>query len=406
VIAGIPYQDLIVYISIPITTGIIGWFTNWLAVQMIFAPREFKGIWKLGWQGIIPHHSVKMSGLITRILTERLIEPEELYKRIDPEKITELISGLVDFKARELVEKLIKAQNPMLWNVIPDFVKSNIIDEVRKQIPNQIRDIYHEFGKDLDQAFDLESVVSTSLSGKNTSYLIEMFRRCGGPEFSFIVKSGLWFGLGIGLLQLAFIHWLNQWWVMPIMGLIVGYVTNWLALQMIFRPLEPRKFFGFIYYQGLFLKRQPEVSYEFADVLEKRVFHSENLIRMIFEGRGGDLLIQLVRDKAAEGVDKAVKNTPVIPMMINDDQRQLMKEQTANMLVGAVPQVADRVETYIVDALDIKQTVARRLSFLPPSEFEELLHSVFKEDELTLIALGAFLGGLVGLLQAFLVFFS
>ena len=63
-------------------------------------------------------------------------------------------------------------------------------------------------------------------------------------------------------------------------------------------------------------------------------------------------------------------------------------------------------ETYIVDALDIKQTVARRLSFLPPSEFEELLHSVFKEDELTLIALGAFLGGLVGLLQAFLVFFS
>ncbi|MBU42283.1 MAG: DUF445 domain-containing protein [Spirochaetaceae bacterium] len=371
---------------------------------MIFAPQEFKGVWKFGWQGIIPHHSVKMSGLITRILTERLIKPEELYQRIDPDKINELISGLVDFKAREIVEKLIKAQNPLLWNVIPDFVKSNIIEEVRKQIPQQIRDIYHEFGKDLDTAFDFESIVSTSLSGKNTSYLIEMFQRCGGPEFSFIVKSGLWFGIGIGCLQLGFIHWLNQWWVMPIMGLIVGYVTNWLALQMIFRPLEPRKF-GFIYYQGLFLKRQPEVSYEFADVLQKRVFHSENLVRMIFEGKGGDLLIQMVRDKAAAGVEQAVKETPVIPMMINDEQKKQLKEQTANMLVGAVPQVANRVESYIVDALDIKQTVARRLSFLPPAEFEELLHSVFKEDELTLIALGAFLGGMVGLLQAFLVFF-
>ncbi|MEQ8352146.1 MAG: DUF445 family protein [Leptospiraceae bacterium] len=405
-IAGIPIQDLIVYISIPITTGIIGWFTNWLAVKMIFSPQEFKGIWKLGWQGIIPHHSVKMSGLITRILTERLIKPEELYKRIDPEQINDLIAGLVEFKSRELVEKLIKAQNPLLWNVIPDFVKSNIINEVRKQIPQQIKEIYQEFGKDLDKAFDFEAIVSASLSGKNTTYLIEMFRRCGGPEFDFIVKSGLWFGLGIGVLQLAFIHWLNQWWVMPIMGLIVGYVTNWLALQMIFRPLEPRKFFGFIYYQGLFLKRQPEVSYEFADVLQNRVFHSENLVRMIFEGKGGDLLIQLVRDKAAEGVEQAVKDTPVIPMMINDEQKRLMKEQTANMLVGAVPHVAERVESYITEALDIKQTLARRLSFLPPAEFEELLHSVFKEDELTLIGLGAFLGGMVGLLQAFLVFFT
>ena len=92
-------------------------------------------------------------------------------------------------------------------------------------------------------------------------------------------------------------------------------------------------------------------------------------------------------------------------MIINTVQKKQLKEQTANMLVGAVPQVANRVESYIVDALDIKQTVARRLSFLPPAEFEELLHSVFKEDELTLIALGAFLGGMVGLLQAFLVFF-
>ena len=403
-IAGMPIQEILIYVSIPVTTGIIGWFTNWLAVRMIFEPREFVGLWKFGWQGIIPHHSVKMSGLITRILTERLIKPEELYQRIDPAQINELISGLVDYKAREIVEKLIKAQNPLLWNVLPDFVKSNIIDEVRKQIPAQIQEIYHEFGKDLDSAFDFESVVSTSLSGKNTSYLIEMFQRCGGPEFLFIIKSGLWFGLGIGLLQLAFIHWLNQWWVMPIMGLIVGYVTNWLALQMIFRPLEPRKF-GFIYYQGLFLKRQPEVSYEFADVLQKRVFHSENLVRMIFEGKGGDLLIQLVRDKAAEGVEQAVKETPVIPMMISDQQKKQIKEQTANMLVGAVPQVATRIESYIVDALDIKQTVARRLSFLPPAEFEELLHSVFKEDELTLIALGAFLGGLVGMIQAFLVYF-
>ena len=96
----------------------------------------------------------------------------------------------------------------------------------------------------------------------------------------------------------------------------------------------------------------------------------------------------------------------MIPMMLNDEQRKQIKEQTANMLIGAMPLVASRVESYITEALDIKNTVARRLSFLPPAEFEELLHSVFKEDELTLIGLGAFLGGAVGLLQAMMVFFG
>jgi uncharacterized membrane protein YheB (UPF0754 family) len=69
---------LIEKISIPITCAFVGWSTNWVAVEMIFKPRNFWGIWKLGWQGIIPHHAVKMTGLITEILTQKLMTPQEL----------------------------------------------------------------------------------------------------------------------------------------------------------------------------------------------------------------------------------------------------------------------------------------------------------------------------------------
>jgi uncharacterized membrane protein YheB (UPF0754 family) len=48
----------------------------------------------------------------------------------------------------------------------------------------------------------------------------------------------------------------------------------------------------------------------------------------------------------------------------------------------------------------MKELIANFLVFLPPNEFEELLHSVFKEDEKTLILLGAILGGIVGFIQA------
>lgn len=52
------------YLIIPLIAAVVGWVTNWMAVQMIFYPIEFRGIpiWRraevpfglLGWQGIVP----------------------------------------------------------------------------------------------------------------------------------------------------------------------------------------------------------------------------------------------------------------------------------------------------------------------------------------------------------------
>jgi uncharacterized membrane protein YheB (UPF0754 family) len=51
-------------------------------------------------------------------------------------------------------------------------------------------------------------------------------------------------------------------------GFLVGWITNWLALKCIFLPLEPTNICGF-QVQGLFLKRQTEVSTVFARVVRE-----------------------------------------------------------------------------------------------------------------------------------------
>ena len=37
------------------------------------------------------------------------------------------------------------------------------------------------------------------------------------------------------------VHFLPYWWVLPVLGTLVGWATNWLAIRMIFEPIEPRK---------------------------------------------------------------------------------------------------------------------------------------------------------------------
>jgi uncharacterized membrane protein YheB (UPF0754 family) len=398
------YPELVKYISIPVTCAFVGWITNYIAVKMIFHPAEFWGIGKFGWKGIIPNHAVKMSGLIAKILTEKLVKPHELYQRVDPNEINSQISDLISLKSREIVHDIIATENPILWNLLTEDIKKSLEEELKKEIPKQIVEVYRSFGTELDSVLEFDEIIKSSLSGKKTSILIEMFKRCGGPEFQFIIISGIYFGFIIGLIQLAFINILGQWWTMPIMGIVVGYYTNWLALQMIFKPLEPTKYLFFTY-QGLFLKRQDAVSKEFANVVAHNVLNTENLIRLIFTGKGGDLLIKLVIDRAYKLThEKMHEKTPLVPMLLGKEKVQSIKEKIAEKLIWILPDVANRIQKYLVDTLKIEQTIAQRLSILPKAEFEELLHSVFKEDELTLIILGALLGGLVGLYQAYLVF--
>lgn len=47
-------------------------------------------------------------------------------------------------------------------------------------------------------------------------------------------------------------------WTLPAGGAVVGYITNWLAIKLIFEPVDPVKIGPFVL-QGLFLKRQDEV---------------------------------------------------------------------------------------------------------------------------------------------------
>lgn len=52
-------------------------------------------------------------------------------------------------------------------------------------------------------------------------------------------------------------------WILPAGGAVVGYLTNWLAIKLIFEPVDPVKVGPFVL-QGLFLKRQNEVRFTTA----------------------------------------------------------------------------------------------------------------------------------------------
>ena len=81
-------QNFWLYISIPFISGFIGYVTKVIAIQMMFAPLEFKGLrlfgLPIGWQGIVPRKAEKMATIAVELMTSKLIQPQEIFARLDP----------------------------------------------------------------------------------------------------------------------------------------------------------------------------------------------------------------------------------------------------------------------------------------------------------------------------------
>ena len=69
------------------------------------------------------------------------------------------------------------------------------------------------------------------------------------------------------------------YWTLPISGAAVGFITNWIALQLIFRPVDPMpiKWSGETMwtFQGFCLARQDEISETFSEYIASNVLTSQ-----------------------------------------------------------------------------------------------------------------------------------
>ena len=122
---------------------------------------------------------------------------------------------------------------------------------------------------------DLKHCVTTQML-EDRSKLGKLFQICGQAELNFLTNSGLWFGFLLGMIQMCITLLWDNPWVMSVGGGVVGFATNWLALKWIFQPVNPTKVGPFVL-QGMFLKRQKEVSETFSKFFANNILTSEKV---------------------------------------------------------------------------------------------------------------------------------
>lgn len=395
------HEHLWLYLSIPLMSGLIGYATKVIAIQMMFSPLEFKGIKPIfGWQGIVPRKAEKMATIAVELMTSKLINPEEIFARLDPKRIAKEIEIPLMAAAEDITREVAQEFQPGLWEGMPSFARNKLINSVKAKAPEIVENIMSEVQSDVTKYFDIKHMVVHNLL-KDKRLLNEIFKKVGKQEFKFFSNAGFVFGFGIGVIQM--LSWVvtqgKYPWMLPAFGGFVGFFSDWVALQMMFRPLYPKKVMGMTL-QGLFIKRQKEVAADYAALISKQILTSGNMMEELFSGTHSDKVITLVNRHVKEVIDtQAGIVRPLVVYAVGGEKYRNIKEQVAKRILQQLPTTMKFIESYAEDAMDIRNTLVERMQQLSPEEFEGMLRPAFKEDEWSLIIVGAVLGFMVGELQ-------
>jgi len=362
------------YATIPAVAAFVGLTTNWMGVKMLFYPIEYTGFqWYrgdkecpygvLGWQGVVPCKTERMAGRLVNIVTRRLLSLHEAFSRLDPHELAILLLPAVD----EAIQRDCGAH----WAKL-----------LRPILPRLLTHIISALQKDIENVLDLRSVVLSAFV-RDKEVLVDLFQKVGRTELEFLVESGLGFGALLGLGQMGAWVVSPRPWTLPVAGALVGYITNWIAIKLLFEPADPVQV-GPIVVQGLFESRQEQVSEEFGHFMATRVLSSHQLLEALCkDGTDGEFYAFL--------------------------RRQLPYPIPSHILEAAIKAIVScatsdsakypELHGYMTDLLDIDYTLSCRLKLLSPTDFEDLLHPVFQEDEVILISVGGVLGAAAGLAQ-------
>jgi hypothetical protein len=412
-------------LTIPVFTGVIGWLINWSGLWMLFAPERFHGIHVpglkalarglprkvqeipglleggLGWQGIVPARAAKMGSIAVDKVIAKVGTPKDFYQQLEPEKIAEHIVTVVEPDLPQLIDEIMRREHPRLWRDLPSWGRQAVVTRVEAQLPRVVRNITDEIGEHIDQLLDPKIMVIEHFR-QNPGLVVSIFREVGRRELRLMVTFGFVFGFLLGIPVAVVDHWFGQWWLLPVLGIVVGWLTNKLGMWLIFEPLEPRRILGIKVY-GLFLRRQDEAAEVYARNIAEEVITLERIGDFLMNGPSGDRTRQLLARALRPAIDDAAGPLlPVVRVAVGSSQFDRIREGIAVEAVGRTDLAFRDPEFGRQQGDRLRILFARRTKELPPADFVEMMRSAFREDEWMLYAHGAVMGFAGGVLHLLL----
>lgn len=187
----------------------------------------------------------------------------------------------------------------------------------------------------------------------------------------------------------------------PLITAFIGWMTNRVAIKMLFHPRRPIHLFG-LRWQGLVPRRQPEMARRAAEIIEREVL-SQHLLRhemeaIDFEEYIGTFTRRVIHDKLGD----KLRAVPFIGPFLNEATLSKLAALAGDEMKKQAPYLKNRLATEMEARLPIRNLVETRIASFELEKLEEIINKIAAREFRAIETLGAVLGFIIGLLQLLL----
>lgn len=191
---------------IPFISAVIGWFTNFVAVKMLFHPRKPLNLGIVKIQGVFPKRQQAFAEKIGKLVGEQLFSFDDLKATFITEKNTNQILVVVEEKMDVFLKEKLVQSMPMLAMVMGEEmrkkIKNTLMDEFREMLP----EVLDKYVQNIEKDVNVVEVVQARVASFSIEKLEGIMYGIMKKEFKFIEVIGAILGALIGGLQLLLVQ--------------------------------------------------------------------------------------------------------------------------------------------------------------------------------------------------------
>lgn len=193
------------------------------------------------------------------------------------------------------------------------------------------------------------------------------------------------------------------WILLPLVGGLIGWITNTIAVKMIFRPMRPWNLLG-LRIQGLVPRRQQDLAKSIGRVVGTHLVEHKDVVRSMnkldFEGILGAVIDKGLGPKVSE-----LRSLPLIGGFLTEERVRDIRNSLTKGIMAHKESILDEVEKGLESGLDVPRLVEEKVAAFPVIKVEQMILEVARRELRAIEVLGGVLGVLIGLLQVLCVWF-
>lgn len=187
--------------------------------------------------------------------------------------------------------------------------------------------------------------------------------------------------------------------LMVLIGGMIGYITNKVAIKMLFRPINPVNILGFKI-QGVFPKRKDQMAESLADTIQSELLSIDVIFDKLLNEQSKEELKTYLKDTLATKIEEKIP--PMAKMFLGDGLSSMVAsffEKDGDVLFD---EILDTLKQKGKEQVNIHDLVKERIDALDFVEFEKIIFGLMNRELRHIEVIGLILGSMIGFVQYFI----